>query len=170
MAASGEPLVAAGVAARYAVGLASLGAGVIHVMVAGDHYGVSLVSGLSMSAVGWFQLIWPTLGLVAPRRSVDLAALWVNAGAIAAWAVSRTMGLPSPIGDGGVEPAGALDLLATSLEMIVLAGVTALLVGRARLAGAMVSTRLASLAVGAFGLLVIALVTASLAGGVPHGH
>lgn len=167
---SREPLVGAGIVARYAVAAASLGAGAIHLVVAGDEYGVSLLTGLLMSAVGSFQLIWPPLALLAARRSLDIAAVAVNAGALAAWALSRTIGLPSPIGDGGVEPVGSLDLVATSLELVVVIGVMAALVAGHRLSRAVVSTRSASLAVGAIGVIVIVLVTASLAGGVPQGH
>ena len=167
-----DPLVAAGIAIRWSLAVLSMGAAAIHFAVIADHYAEGVLAGLLMSAVAWFQLLWPlTLTLPgAPRRLLDLGALAVNGGAILAWAASRTVGLPAPVGDGRVEPIGTLDILAMSFELGIVLGVAALLLRADRLAMWAVSTRSGSLAVIVLGVMVIVLTTAAIASGAPHIH
>ena len=165
-----EPVVAVAVAIRHSVILLSLGAGAIHFAVTNDHYAEGLLAGLLMSAVAWFQLLWPVSVAGNPRRHFDLSAIAVNAGTILAWLASRTVGLRPPIGDGRVELVGALDVLATSFELGIVLGLTALLVGNGRLATRAVTTRSATLAVGVLALLVLVLTTAAIGGQPAHHH
>ena len=163
-----EPLVAAAVAIRSSLVPLSLGAGAIHFAVTNDHFAEGLLAGVLMSAVGWFQLLWPMSMLAARRRLLDQSAVAINVGTIFAWLASRTVGVPIPIGDGGVEPVRPLDLLATSFELGIVLGLTALLVGNRRLLMRAVSTHSATLAVGVVALLVIVLTTAAIGAQVPH--
>lgn len=165
-----EPLIAASVALRLGLVPLSLGAGAIHFAVTNDHFSEGLLAGLLMAAVGWFQLLWPMCVTGSRGGLLDLAAIAVNAGTVIAWLASRTIGVPTPIGDGGVEPVGALDVLATSFEVAIVLSLTALLLRSGRRGTRSVSTRSASLAVGAIGLIVVVLTTASIGSQLLHQH
>ena len=165
-----ESHVRADVALWYGLALLSLGAGVIHVAVVADHYAEGVIAGLLMAATAGFQLLWIATRSIAPRRLHELSGFAVNAGVILAWIASRTIGLPSPIGDGHVEPIGALDLLATSFELGIVVGLGALLLRREHFQTWAISARSASLAVLALGAAVVVLATASIVTGPPHVH
>lgn len=95
----------------------SAGAAAIHFAVMGDHFALSWTHGAFFAAVGWAQLIWAGAVLVRPGRAVALAGIAGNVLVVAAWALSRTAGLPFGPGAGKPEPAGLPDGLATALEL-----------------------------------------------------
>lgn len=166
---AGAALVSPRLIIASAVGLLSLAAGVIHLVASADHFAESVVAGSLMAAVGWFQMLWPASLLAAPSGRLLLVAGAVNAGTVIVWAASRTTGVPM-LGDGGAEPIGTLDLIATVFEVLVVLGVATLVAAKARLAPAAISRRSAILAVAAIALIVIVLTTASISGAAPHHH
>lgn len=163
---SRKPVVAGEMALRANLALLSLGAGAIHFAGAPDRYGESVLPGLAVFALAWFQLLWPfTLSArTAPVR--EATALLVNAVAVVGWAASVTIGLPARVGDDRL----AVDLLAMLFEFTFILGVMGLLIGRQRLARQEVSTRTASLATAVVAVMIIVLTTASIVGAVAHGH
>ncbi len=127
------------------VALASVLAGAIHLAVAPEHFAEWWVYGTFFVVTGLFQLAYATTVLRRPTPIVALTGIVVNLVIIVTWVVSRTTGLPitPPGGAGehggeqavagpiplegahpveaghGVEAVGALDLVATGAELLV---------------------------------------------------
>lgn len=107
--------------------LASMGAGGVHLTVAGPHFGESVPLAVAFLVAGWVQIL---LGAMALRRTGRVLAgslVTVHTLALAAWAVSRTVGLPL-IG-GGVEPVGASGLITVGLEVAAIGALAVSAVG-----------------------------------------
>jgi hypothetical protein len=103
-----------------AVGL-SLGAAAIHFAVLPQHMELDFREGLAFLGLGWFQVMWPPVYLLARTRLVAAVALVVNLGVIVVWVLSRTVGLPIGPRPWEAESIGALDLFATAFEIALLA-------------------------------------------------
>lgn len=93
-------------------------AGVLHLLAARSHLGVSAVLAAAFLATALLQI-----GVVAtirrwPDRTVELAT-FVNLAAIGGWVTSRTVGLP--LGGLGVEPVGLADVVTVALEATAVA-------------------------------------------------
>lgn len=99
----------------------SLGAAAIHFAVIGDHFAEYLPYGVAFAALAWFQVAWAVAYLFERNRLIALAAILVNAGALAVWADSRLVGLPIGPQPGELEPVGPLDLAAGALEIGLIA-------------------------------------------------
>lgn len=111
------PSLAVGVAAA-----ASAGAGLVHATAAGTHVGDrQLVILFALIAVA--QLGWAAIVAFRPTRLVMTAGLALNGAAAAAWALSRTAGLPLIDSLGEQEPVGAQDLIAALLGAVAALGV-----------------------------------------------
>jgi hypothetical protein len=154
---------------RWFVATLSFGAGVIHLSMVSPHAQESLGTGLAFAAAGWSQVVVGAAVLTRPtRRWADLAIVG-NLVLIAAWVWSRTAGLPSWTGDGGVEPASAVDILCVALEAGVVAGALALRVAPGRLDA---WRRPAAVASGIAAVGVLGATSAVLAapGTAQHGH
>ena len=113
-------------AVRDAVAVASMAAGAIHLAVAPSHASEP-AHGVFFLVVGALQILWGFLALAMPSSAVYGASV-ANAGVIAIWVASRTVGLSLGGGHPHVEAIGAVDLAATILEIAVLAGALKLLV------------------------------------------
>lgn len=94
------------------VAFLTAGAGAIHLAAAVPHFDSSSLYGGLFVAAGWVQLLLAALLLVRPHAAVRWAAVGANLGAITAWAVSRTVGLPLA----HPEPVLLSDLLTVGLE------------------------------------------------------
>ncbi len=124
-----------GIPIRVMLALASIGAGVIHFWVTPDHFEEFALFGVFFLLLGVFQVVWAGAALLKPNAAVLLAGVTASAAVIATWTVSRTAGLPIGPEAGEAEPLGLLDVLATTLEgLIVLTG-TFLLVHRGQVQG-----------------------------------
>jgi MFS family permease len=115
---------------RYSLAIVSAAAAVIHFAVAGAHFQEYWLFGVFMLAVAWLQVLWT---VAAARRSSALL-LWggavVNAGVVAVYIVTRTVGDvigPTPH---EVESLGFGDGLCTVLEAVIVAGCARLLLTR----------------------------------------
>jgi hypothetical protein len=108
----------------------SIAAAAIHFAVMGEHFAEYLAFGVFFSVVAWFQALWAVGVIVRPSRRLLLLGLVGNALVVLVWLSSRTIGLP--IGsEAGAEDAAFVDVLATVLEIGIVAG-TAMLVLRGR--------------------------------------
>lgn len=120
-------------------GWLSIAAGGLHLLVAPEHLEEWWAYGLFFLAASAFQLGYGLLlltqgiegwgGWPAVRRRVALIGLLATLAILALWTVSRTVGVP--LGPEAFEPerAGAIDVAATALE-VVLAGCLAFLLRR----------------------------------------
>lgn len=159
-------------AGRAVLGLAaaaSAGAALVHAAAAGSHVGDdSLQLLFAVSAV--LQLAWAALAVLAPRRPVVLAGVVLNAGAVAAWLLQRTIGLPVIDALREPEAVGLQDSLAALLGALAAVGAAASLIpafGRHRRS----PVWLAAGSVAALLLAVPAMAADHAAGGShDHGH
>jgi Domain of unknown function (DUF202) len=79
---------------RWLLAALSLGAGVIHFAVSGEHYDVSWAHGTFFAVVAWLQLSWAVAVVLRPTRSLLTTGVYLNAGILGVWAVSRVWGVP----------------------------------------------------------------------------
>ena len=79
---------------RWLLAALSLGAGVIHFAVSGEHYDVSWAHGTFFAVVAWLQLSWAIAVVLRPTRSLLTAGVLLNAVVLGVWAVSRVWGVP----------------------------------------------------------------------------
>jgi hypothetical protein len=115
---------------RWILALASFAAAAVHFAVVGDHAQETLAIGLAFAAVAWAQTLSGVAILVSTDRRWFVATLALNLGVIAIWAVSRTFGLPTADPPWTAEALGRADVLATVLEVGIVAGCLLLLAGR----------------------------------------
>ena len=111
---------------------ASLGAGLVHAAAAGTHTGADTLVRL-FAVCAALQVAWAAPAIARPARSVLTLGLVLNGGAVVAWALSRTRGLPWPAELEEVEEVGTQDLIAAVLGTVAALGAMAALV-RPRLA------------------------------------
>lgn len=104
----------------------SLGVGLIHAAVAGDHFKEDTLSGLFFVIIAVFQLGWAVIFASRPQRSLAALGLLVNSLVVAVWLVTRTVGLPFGARPGLPEAIAGPDLLATIFEILILAGTATL--------------------------------------------
>jgi signal transduction histidine kinase len=112
------------------VAVCSVGAAAVHAAVVGDHFRVSAPEGWFFVACAHAQLAWGVLVARRPGRALVLCGLVGNALIVVVWAGSRTVGLPLGPVPWRPETVGHLDVLATVLEAVVVAGSAALLAAR----------------------------------------
>src|SRR5262249_30098240 len=91
----------------YAAVLPTLGAALIHLAVAPQHFAAYLPYGLFFVAVGTGQLALAVALVAAPARRLFIVGLASSLGLLALWALSRTVGVPiGPRGPWQPEPLG----------------------------------------------------------------
>jgi hypothetical protein len=146
--------------------LASAGAGLVHAAAAGSHSSDRTLS-LLFAATAALQLAWAAIAFARPHRLTVAAGIVLNGAAVAAWALSRTVGLPVIESLREIEAVSTQDLVAAVLGAGAVAAASgALLLGnRSATAGRTVPT-LAPVAVA--GALVLALAVPGMA--APHTH
>lgn len=113
----------------------SAGAGVIHLAMVPSHMDEWALEGVGFALAGWFQLALAAAVLVRPSRTLLLSGLAANALLIAAWAVSRSTGLPAGPHAGHAEAISFIDAACVGMEAAFFAG-AALLVARSSLGSA----------------------------------
>jgi hypothetical protein len=91
----------------------SLVAGTVHAGLAPDHFGHAWWLGAGFVLAAVLQTAWTVGALHGVDERLVAAGLLVNLGCVAAWLVSRTVGLPGL----PVEPAGVLDVLTVGVEL-----------------------------------------------------
>ena len=82
-------------------------------------------------AAAWAQAVWGWLVATRPARWVLYAGIALSGGAIAVWAISRTVGLDiGTHATGAAEPVGVKDAVTVAFELVILVGAVALLGSR----------------------------------------
>src|SRR6478672_6947220 len=158
--------------ARMAVTLSG-GAAVIHLVAAPPHYAEigDLASGFVAAAAfqGWWALRAHG-GLTL--RLIDVGIV-VNAAIVAAWAWTRSVGLPIGEFAGGPEPVGFPDAVCTAFEVLLMgvllaarSGLDAAIVGRS---WARPAASIAVVPVLGLVLVLTSMSTVAIANGLDHG-
>lgn len=144
-------------------------AGIVHVAAAVPHFGDGFVAGLVFVLMGGAQLV--VAGLLATgaaRTTIARLGISLQVIAIAAWAVSRTVGLP--IGHAGPEQIGLPGTITVAFEVVAIGVLAWRLVAANR--PRWTTRPLAIVALAATALLAVGGTTAAIAdlgGGHAHG-
>ena len=113
---------------RWLLAALSLGAGVIHFAVSGEHYDVSWAHGTFFAVVAWLQLSWAVAVVLRPTRSLLTAGVLLNAGILGVWVVSRIWGVPIGPDAWTPESIAVSDALSSAFELGIVALALAVLV------------------------------------------
>ena len=149
---------------RWLAAAALVGAAAIHVAMAPSHLGESAVEGTGFIVAAWLQLGLAVALVARPRRWVLWATIASGVALVAAWAVSRTAGLPFGSHSGHAEDVSIVDGATVALE------VAAALVALALIARPTAAVlRSAGLAVAAT-VGALALTTAAVASPAARDH
>jgi hypothetical protein len=135
------------------------GAGVIHLVMAPIHADASIVEAATFAWAGWVQLALAVALILRPSRAWLVATVAANLVFLAAWAVSRTAGLPFGAHPGEAEAVGSIDLTVAVFEALAIT-LAALALARPRL-GAGLSSE-ARLAASLVPLSVLGVVTMTI--------
>src|SRR5689334_22293543 len=119
-------------AARALLAVLSVGTAVIHLVMVPAHAGEWLPEGLAFAASGWFALAFALAVVARPSRRWLQVGLVANLVFIAAWAVTRYIGMPFGPESGSKEAVGLVDLTCVGLEAALVVG-CAVLMNRPRL-------------------------------------
>jgi hypothetical protein len=125
-----EPTVPRDRVVVYCLAILSVATAVIHFAVAGEHFQEYWLFGVFMLVTAWLQLLWAIVAVVRPSRLLLGSGAVLNAGVVAVYIVTRTIGDvvgPTPR---DVEPLGYGDGLCTVLEALVVVGCAWLLISR----------------------------------------
>ncbi|AQT78086.1 hypothetical protein B1R94_00790 [Mycolicibacterium litorale] len=158
-------------AARCAA-IASVGAAAIHAVVAPAHWEHWWPSGVFFASVALLQLVWAILAWSEPAVSVLAAGILANAGVIALWVHSRTVGAPIGPGAGAPEAIDAAGICVLLLQFYVVMGASWAWLRRMR-ARQVSGVGSALVLLGANGIVAAAVtagVVSSLSGHSPHHH
>src|SRR6476660_6322612 len=155
------------VGTRVLLAVISVGAGAIHLAMVPSHWGESVAEGIGFAVTGWLQLVFAAAVLSRPSRVLLWAGAALNAAAIAAWAVSRTAGLPFGIHAGHAESAGFVDITCVVFEAVLVVGCIAFAL-RPRIGARHARAGMAVAAIASIG--VLALTTSVLASPGARNH
>jgi hypothetical protein len=103
------------------------GAGAVHFAMAPSHFAESAAEGVGFLVAAWLQVALAVAVVLRPSRRVAIAVMAVSAAFIAAWAVSRTSGLPFGARAGHPESVTKVDGLTVAMELATFAAAGALL-------------------------------------------
>ncbi|MDQ1745833.1 MAG: hypothetical protein QOD07_96 [Frankiaceae bacterium] len=120
-------------ALAYGCVAAAVGAAGVHLAVMPVHFDEAFVYGLFFLVLAALQIGWAGALALRPSRRLLAAGLAANVAVIGLWLFTRLVAVPLGPGRGTREDFTALDLLATSFEVALVASAAALLVRRATL-------------------------------------
>ena len=153
----------------------SLGAAAIHLVAAPSHFVEIGDLAIGFMLAAGFQGAWARWCLTGPSERIVALGIAGNLAILAAWAWSRTIGLPL---SGGLtqEGVGLPDGAAVAFELVLVAGLIGLAAGR-RVTGRMTALRPVARSVGAIAvvpvvglvLILTSLATIAIAAGLDHG-
>ena len=123
----------AGVAAAvYAAAALSLVAALVHLWVAPGHFELWWGYGAFFLAAACAQGLFAVALLRWPGRALPLVGIFGNLAVVVLYVVTRTSGVPFGPHATRAEPAGALDMATTAVELATVVFLLSLLGGRAR--------------------------------------
>lgn len=102
--------------------MASIGAAVVHVAVIPEHFHESTLYGTFFVVAAVCQFGGAAVLAWSRVRVLALLVAWGNAAIVLVWVVTRVVGIPLGPEAGVVEPVRGLDLTASALELLVVAG------------------------------------------------
>jgi hypothetical protein len=102
---------------RWVLAVLSLGAGVIHFAVAGEHYDLSWAHGTFFAVVAWLQLSFAIAVVMRPTRRLLTAGVLLNTGILGVWVMSRVWGAPFGSNPWTPEDIGWADGLSSAFEL-----------------------------------------------------
>lgn len=115
-------------AARWFLAVCSLGAGALHFAFSSSHFAEYWLYGVFFVAVAWFELAWAVAVVLKRWRWLPLVGYAANALVVVVWVLSRTYGVLIGPDASTKEAAAFPDILATTLEVMVVIGAMLLLV------------------------------------------
>ncbi|MEA3199840.1 MAG: hypothetical protein QOE90_1268 [Thermoplasmata archaeon] len=148
--AEGNPLVI------LAAGLV-LSAGILHFLVAPDHFHEHVAQGLFMAVLGTLQVVWALWFYARPRAGGLAAGLALTLGSLVVWLIAITYRAPF---QSDAEPADPIAYTTKAIELLALVALLALPLSRAHLAGGLAR---------ALPLVVVILLVGALAGAGAFG-
>ncbi|TGD89979.1 hypothetical protein BayCH28_05190 [Mycolicibacterium sp. CH28] len=152
--------------------IASAGAAAIHLGVAPAHWQHWVLSGVFFASIGLLQLVWAILAWLRPTALILAAGIVANAGAIALWVHSRTIGVPFGPGAGEPEAVDAAGISVLLLQFYVVMGAAWAWL-RCTRAQQVSGVGRALVLLGANGIVAAAVtagLVSSLSGHGPHDH
>lgn len=117
---SRQPVSEFGQFLAWTAAVLSVGAGVIHLAAAREHFEASLAHGLFFIVIAGLQLLWAALITRRPTSPLLLAGLLGNGLIVAVQLFSRTSGMPFGAASGSAETLGLRDGLATAFELLII--------------------------------------------------
>jgi hypothetical protein len=115
---------------RLVVALFSLGAGVVHAVVIESHFSEYWLFGVFFAVLAFLQAAWALAVILRPSRRLLIWGAVGNGIVVAVWLITRTLGVPLGPEAGSTEAVGFVDAAATVFEVLLVAGVGALLAPR----------------------------------------
>jgi hypothetical protein len=115
---------------RLVVAVLSLGAAVVHGVVIESHFAEYWLFGVFFAFLALLQGGWAVAVILRPSRRLLIWGAVGNGIVVAVWLVTRTLGLPLGPEAGSTEAVGFVDTAATVFEVLLVAGVLALLAAR----------------------------------------
>lgn len=143
-----------------------LSAAALHAAVAAPHYAEWAVEGWFFVALELAQVGVALALATRPSRLACAAGVVVNAGAVALWALSRTVGTPLGPAAGEVGAIGTVDLVTAMLELVAIGALAILITSRVPAPRRRPSVVRGQVALG--GVAVAALVLYAVGGGIGH--
>jgi Domain of unknown function (DUF202) len=113
---------------RWLLAALSLGAGVIHFAVSGEHYDLSWVHGMFFAVVAWLQLSFAIGVVLRPTKRLLTAGVLLNTGILGVWGMSRVWGAPFGSNPWTPEDIGWADALSSGFELGIVVLALAVLV------------------------------------------
>ena len=156
-----------GVSIRAALASLSFGAGAIHLAMATSHAGEWLAEGVVFAIAGWLQLGLALAFAVRPSKAALITACGANLLFVAAWAWTRTVGMPFGPEQGNVHVTGFVDVTAAVFEMAIVV-LSALALATPTTAPG--TSRVSRAACVAIPLCVLALATTAIVSPSARGH
>jgi hypothetical protein len=155
------------IAGRALLAVLSVGTAVIHLVMVPAHAGEWLPEGLAFAASGWFALGFAVAVVARPTKRWLQVGLVANLVFIAAWAVTRFIGMPFGPQSGSKQAADLVDLTCVALEAALVIG-CAVFMSRPRLGESIESRGLVIASV--IPLSVLALTTGVVASPNARNH
>jgi hypothetical protein len=160
---------------RWWAGFASLGAGVIHLAVVSEHAAEWWLFGVFFLVLGVVQIAWAAAAMEGNELPVPRLFATLNAAVIGVWVVSRTIGVPVGPEPWVTEAVGVADVIATSLEAVVVVLLLTARRGNNLESTALTKGQLRMIALGALATAVVTVaaliaIPLSLHGGHSHDH
>jgi hypothetical protein len=160
-----EPTVPRRRVVVFCLAIMSAAAAMIHFAVAGGHFQEYWLFGVFMLVAAWLQFLWAIIAIAKPSLLLWWSGAILNAGVVAVYIVTRTIGDvvgPTPH---AVEPFGFGDGLCTVLEAVVIGGCAWLLIAKT---DHRVRRRSLIMASAGTGALTAGLVSVALVAGGPE--